>query len=264
MLAVGAELKHTFALARAEPRPRRAAHRRPGGPAHLPGLRDEPGAPAPPAGPRAGLRGPRPAPGVPLHAVRRARVPGEPPHRRAAPPRPRGLGRGGGRPDGRVHRRRVRRAGHGRRRHVLGRRGARRHSCHLPAGGAVRAGADARRRAGDQEAVPHGAGLPAGGRGVRTRREFRRFGAGRSRSPTGCPRRPLEPSSTGWTRARSKSFGCSSPAGSTRPRLLRPGGSSMPPPACSASATSSSSRPRPPSSWSCWRRRGVTSRCRIG
>jgi hydrogenase maturation protein HypF len=57
-----------------------------------------------------------------------------------------------------------------------------------------------------------------------------------------------------------RGVGCGAPPPRS-PR--RPAGYSMPPPASSAFATWRSTRPRPRSSWSCWRRRGPSRRCRI-
>ena len=102
----------------------------------------------------------------------------------------------------------LRRPGHGRRRHVLGRRGPPRGPALVPAHRAVRAGADARRGARRQEAVPHGAGLPPGRGGGRRRRGHRRQ-SGRTGRPVPGPPRPA--------RARAR-------AHAGRPLAQRPGG----------------------------------------
>ncbi len=85
--------------------------------------------------------------------------------------------------DGAVHRRRVRRPGDGRRRHLLGRRDPRRGPRRIPPGRAVRPRAHARRRARREAAVPDGARLPPRRRGARRRRGCRgcRVGRGRRR-----------------------------------------------------------------------------------
>ena len=96
--------------------------------------------------------------------------------RRPAPPRARRVVCRRARHHGSVPGRRLRRPGHGRRRHVLGRRGPPRRPAHVPAASARFGRApDARRRARGEEAVSHGAGLPAGrGGGRRRRRDGRR------------------------------------------------------------------------------------------
>ena len=177
LLAVGAELKHTFTLAR-------------GGRAHV----------APHNGDLEDLATHRAftdglahlsrllalEPEVVVHDLHPEylstkyaleRFPAGEARRRPAPPRARGVVRRGARHHGPVPGRGLRRPGHGRRRHVLGRRDPARGPALVPAPRAVRAGADARRGARGQEALPHGAGLPPGrGGGRRRRRDGRHAG----------------------------------------------------------------------------------------
>ncbi len=140
LLAVGAELKHTFTLAR-EGR----AHVAP----HIGDLEDllthrafehnlahlERLLALDPAWVAHDLH-----PAYLLDAVRGRPLPAGATDPRPAPPRPRRLGGRRGRPAGPIHRRRLRRPGDGRRRHVLGRRGLGGRPGDLPAGGAVRDG----------------------------------------------------------------------------------------------------------------------------
>ena len=241
ILAVGAELKHTFTLARG-----RRAHVAP----HNGDLEDLPTHRAFTDGLAHLSRLLALEPEVVAHDLHPEylstkyaveRFPADAADRGPAPPRPRRLVRGRARHHRPVHRRRLRRPRDGRRRHVLGRRDPRSPTCRLSADRAIRSGADAGRRARGQAALPDGARLPPRRRAAVGEPGRRRGGRHRP-----GPRRPRRRRS--WPGSIPREVACrpdpGRARGSTRRWRRRPGGSSTPPPRCSACATWPSTRPR--------------------
>ena len=132
---------------------------------------------------------------------------------------------------GTVPGRRLRRPGHGRRRHAVGRRGARRGPARVPAARALRARAAARRRARREAAVPDGAGLPVRRGGVRRRAAggAARHRGRRHRRLDG-PRGPGHPAAAFLARLDPREVGRRPPAGGARASTRR---SPRPPAGCS-------------------------------